>query len=316
MLIRLNAMGDILLTVPLLKELSKQHFVHMVINSRWQPLAPFLPAQVHIYKGINNLLKLTRQLQKFNPCKVYDLQGKIASIAITKLLRAEQKNFYKKRTISEQLFALQKKYPIQLSDPRPIWQKYAEVAGIQLKNPDPLLELSQDYIDAATTFIKQFGLAPQKFVAIHRTASKPGKVLPDELVLRIAQQTDMPLVLFGNDSEKSIDGIKDLRNKIELKMLPGFLSQAFAVISSDSGPMHLTRAVNVPIVGIYLQTAPELGFSIIPGKKVLIISQKLDCKPCSLHGQNKVCPEGHFACRKPDINKICSQIKDFFRNLQ
>ena len=93
------------------------------------------------------------------------------------------------------------------------------------------------------------------------------------------------------------------------------ISFAKAVISTDSGPMHLARAVNTPLVAIFFQTDPSLGFSPIPSDKTLVISESLPCKPCSLHGQNEVCPAGHFKCRQIDIEKTVKQIFDFLSKL-
>jgi heptosyltransferase-2 len=83
------------------------------------------------------------------------------------------------------------------------------------------------------------------------------------------------------------------------------------IISSDSGPMHLARACEIPVVGIFVQTDPSLGFSPVPGKNVMVISNPLPCKPCSLHGQRQVCPEGHFACRKFNPEEVAEKISRF-----
>lgn len=315
--LRLNAMGDILLAVPTLRALSENDTeVHLVINERWKALSDFLPAKIHLYNGTTSLIHLANELKRLKPEALFDLQGKLSTIALRTLINAPITRVYQKRTIGEQLQAIGHKYPLRFSDNRAIWQKYADVCGVNIDKPNASLNLSKEYIEECKKILVSSGLKEKSFIVIHPQASNPGKIMTNELVKSLQESSPLQTVLIGtgNTSFSCETPHIDLRNKIELKYLPGFLSFAAAVISTDSGPMHLARAVNTPLVSIFLQTAPSLGFSPIPSDNVLVISEELPCKPCSLHGQVDVCPEGHFKCRQINIESTTKQVFDFLNN--
>lgn len=312
--LRLNAMGDILLTVPTLRALAENDTeVHLVINERWKALSDFLPAKIHLYNGTTSLIHLANELKRLKPEALFDLQGKLSTIALRTLINAPITRVYQKRTIGEQLQAIGHKYPLRFSDDRPIWQKYADVCGVNINNPNASLNLSNEYIEECRKILISEGLKEKSFIIIHPEASQVGKIMTSDLVTSLQKSSPLPTVIIGTGKTNfSCEAPHiDLRNKIELKYLPGFLSFASAVISTDSGPMHLARAVNTPLVSIFLQTAPSLGFSPIPSDNVLVISEELPCKPCSLHGQVDNCPEGHFKCRQINIELTTKQIFEF-----
>ena len=313
--LRLNAMGDILLTVPTLRAIAAQGIdVHLVIHSRWAQLAGFFPATVHYYSGTGSLIKLANQLKKLHARAVFDLQGKLSTIALRSLLNAPITRVYQKRNISEQLMAIRGKYPLRFFDQRPVWQKYGEVCGVNLDSPDATLNLSQAYLDECRKILHELGLEEKKFILLHPDASNPGKKIPEPLLEGLLKSMPLPTALIGTSSDELPTNLQsmDLRNHFSLYHLPGMLHLAAAVVSSDSGPMHLARAVNTPVAALFFQTCPSLGFAPIPGKNVLVLSEPLACKPCSLHGQNFNCPEGHFACRDVNIASTVEKISQFF----
>lgn len=309
-------MGDILLAIPTIRALQQKDVeVHLLINQRWHELSEFLPAKIHLFKGAAAMPALIKSLQKHDFAAIHDLQGKLATIALSLILKAPIKTRYVKRQLSEQLAALRGKFPLEFSDQRPVWQKYAESCGLHIENPDPTISLSEAYLQQSRALLKNFNLAESEFIALHADASKPGKILPPELINELRRQSEKPLVLIGTGTSPVETGVEilDLRNQIGLHQLPGFLKMACGLISSDSGPMHLGRAVDLPLVGIFLQTSPSLGFAPVPGKRVMVVSNELPCKPCSLHGQRETCPQKTFACRDFDFVETAKKITVFFR---
>ena len=65
---------------------------------------------------------------------------------------------------------------------------------------------------------------------------------------------------------------------------------------NDSAPLHLCSAMNAPTTAIFCSTVPEFGFGPLADvSRVVQTPERLDCKPCNLHGQT-ACPLGHFRC--------------------
>jgi heptosyltransferase-2 len=68
-------------------------------------------------------------------------------------------------------------------------------------------------------------------------------------------------------------------------------SQCDALVSNDSGAMHVGYAVGVPVVAVFGSTDPALT-GPPPGAAARIIRRELHCSPCF----ERHCPEGHLRC--------------------
>lgn len=65
---------------------------------------------------------------------------------------------------------------------------------------------------------------------------------------------------------------------------------------NDSAPLHIASAMNAPVTAVFCSTVPAFGFGPLRvNGRVVETTEKLDCRPCGLHGY-KACPKGHFKC--------------------
>lgn len=65
---------------------------------------------------------------------------------------------------------------------------------------------------------------------------------------------------------------------------------------NDSAPLHIATAMNAPVTAVFCSTVPAFGFGPLRANaRVVETAEKLDCRPCGLHGY-KACPKGHFKC--------------------
>lgn len=315
--LRLSSMGDILLTIPTLRAIADKGVEpHIVIHKKWEALAPFLPANTHIYRGTGNLLKTVNKLKLLKPDALYDLQGKAATVAIRALLSPPIVRVYQKRTFTETIMVSTNRYPLRFIDSQPVWKKYLITCGLPYEQPNPLLELKADYLQQTCDFLASQNLVPHKYFVIHPDASYKAKQIPQNIFDKILASSPMPVVVIG-EGDNNFDLPEhtiNLRNNLALSQLPGILKFSAGVISSDSGPMHMARAVNAPLVALFFQTSPSLGFEPIPADNLLVFSKELDCKPCSLHGQRELCPLNTFECQDFDPLQLSKQIFDFLVN--
>ena len=67
------------------------------------------------------------------------------------------------------------------------------------------------------------------------------------------------------------------------------------LISNDSAPMHLAVAVGTPVIAIFGATVPEFGFAPRGPRNIVIETNGLQCRPCSIHGGD-TCPINTFEC--------------------
>lgn len=86
--------------------------------------------------------------------------------------------------------------------------------------------------------------------------------------------------------------IIDLSGKTTLKELAHLMSLSSAVITVDSGPMHLAAAMGVPVIAIFGPTAPWRTGPY--GKIHSIIRKELPCSPCF----SRVCKGKDNICMK------------------
>lgn len=91
-------------------------------------------------------------------------------------------------------------------------------------------------------------------------------------------------------------GVQNLCGTISLLQSAALMKTAVINYVNDSAPMHLASSVNANTCAIYCSTVPEFGFGPLADfAQVVEVSEKLDCRPCGLHGY-KACPKGHFKC--------------------
>ncbi|MFH0883388.1 MAG: glycosyltransferase family 9 protein [bacterium] len=88
----------------------------------------------------------------------------------------------------------------------------------------------------------------------------------------------------------------DLTGETTLLEMAAILTLSKAVISGDTGPMHMAVAVSTPLVAIYGPTVEEFGFFPFRAKAT-VLQRNLWCRPCSAHGTER-CPLGHHRCMR------------------
>jgi len=109
-------------------------------------------------------------------------------------------------------------------------------------------------------------------------------------------------VASGNKS------VVNLAGKLSLLESAALMKDATMNYVNDSGPLHISSAMNAPVTAFFLSTTPAFGFGPLSDVSTIIETEiKLDCKPCGLHGF-KSCPQQHFKCGttiivpKPGVN--------------
>jgi lipopolysaccharide heptosyltransferase I len=70
----------------------------------------------------------------------------------------------------------------------------------------------------------------------------------------------------------------DLTNRTTLKELVAIAAEARAMVTNDSGPMHVAAAVGTPVVAIFGPTNPDRTGPHGPGHRVL--ARRAVCSPC------------------------------------
>lgn len=88
----------------------------------------------------------------------------------------------------------------------------------------------------------------------------------------------------------------NLCGSLNLMQSAALMQKAIMNYVNDSAPLHLCSATNAPVTAFFCSTVKEFGFFPLSEKSIIVeTSEKLNCRPCGLHGYKK-CPESHFKC--------------------
>lgn len=132
-------------------------------------------------------------------------------------------------------------------------------------------------------------------------------------IIEIVQKTDnppeSPLKLRG---ERGVTEpgthIFNLAGKTDLKELVALIAGARAVVSNDTGPMHVAAAFNKPLVALFGPTDPvKTGpYGWQKNKNFRVIKSGVSCRPCF----KKKC--GNFICMDNiSVDEVFEAIKEY-----
>lgn len=195
------------------------------------------------------------------------------------------------------------RYPLMIE--RFMALAYEDGAELAKPYPQPRLQIDEASRSAA---LAKFGLSLDRPVLALCPGAEFGeaKRWPAEHYAKVAEvkiRAGWQVWLFGSKNDHP--GGEDIRNRLipglreEVVNLAGetslaeaidLMSAAGAVVSNDSGLMHVAAALNRPLVGVYGSTSPQ--FTPPLADQVEIVRLGLECSPCF----ERTCRYGHYNC--------------------
>lgn len=319
---RFSALGDVAMTVPVLRLLLAQHpglQVTMVSDPFMAPLFAgierlhFYGADTKVkYRGLGGLWKLSRRLRKeiaFDA--VADLHYVLRTRILTFFLNGPQAHIDKGRAEKKSLTQPHNKQMRQLPSG---FERYANVFE-QLQWP-VVLNVKEGYSPAPAGKLPVVLRSDKKYIGIAPFAKHAAKLYPPdkmkEVVTLLAAQPGIELFLLGSKKEAEVmtawegigPNVYNMAGKFSFEEELAVIARLQLLVSMDSANMHLASLYGVPVVSVWGGTHPWLGFYGWGQDPALAVQTDLPCRPSSVFG-NKPCPvHGEAGCMQditPDL---------------
>ncbi|HLG36406.1 MAG TPA: glycosyltransferase family 9 protein [Bacteroidia bacterium] len=270
---------------------------------------------------IGNLLKVISSVRKEKYDAVINAHRFLSSGLITALSGAKEKVGFNKNPLS---FLFTRKMEHSIDGVHETERNQKLIAHFAPGKPSvPRLYLAAD--DNAT---RQFKIDEQgnrrKYVCIAPASVWFTKQFPKEKWIEFINQIpdEISIYLLGSESDSKLcehillqtSNLKpqtsNLSGKLSFLQTASLMRDAVMNYCNDSAPLHIASAVNAPVTAVFCSTVPEFGFGPLSEKSFIVqTKEKLDCRPCGLHGYKK-CPRGHFSCAfSIEINELLTVLK-------
>lgn len=187
---------------------------------------------------------------------------------------------------------------------------YSALSG----EPDVATDRPRLQVEAARceAVLERLGLARGAYyVFVPGAEYGPAKRWPAARFAELAQRLDLPVLLLGSGKEAALgDEIAQLANagprptchnlagRTDLLEAFGLIAAAKAMVSNDTGLMHVAAALAVPQVALFGSSSPLHTPPLSDKAQVVWLKNDpayqppLDCAPCF----ERECPLGHLRC--------------------
>ncbi|HEY0177487.1 MAG TPA: glycosyltransferase family 9 protein [Pedobacter sp.] len=306
LVIRFSSMGDIIYTTPVVRCLKQQIpgcEVHFLTKDQFKYIYqqnPYL-TKLHLLKPKLKDTIADIKAEKFD--MIIDLHNNLRT-SLIKLATGIPSSTYKKDRIKK-WFGLKFKWTSLFSKDHLVDRYLETVKFLGVQNDNKPI----DYYVRNQYQVKDF-LPPShqdQFVAFIIGATHFTKRMPNEKIIEICKDIQLPVVLLGgNDVKDNAEEIcKAIGEKVysacgitNLDQSVFLVSKAYKIIGFDTGLTHIAEAFDKPIASVWGGTTPDLlGVFPYKVKDSLVVGIDLSCRPCSKFGLEK-CPLGHFKCMK------------------
>jgi ADP-heptose:LPS heptosyltransferase len=320
LVIRTSAMGDVALTVPVLKGVRKQYPSTEIIMVTRPAFAPFFTSVEglrlicpDLKKRHNGFLGMVRLFQDINKQNQIDHVIDLHDVLRSKILRAlfwisgtpvsviDKGRGEKKRLISGR-------------DRKQLKHSVERYCDVFTKVGYPVEPENEKWIVPSASSLTKIStlLGDEKVlnIGVAPYAKHKLKMWPEEymvsLLEMISERHKCRFWLFGGkeDAERleafclKVPGSFNLEGTLGLEEELAFMSSLDLMIAMDSSNMHMAALTGTKVISIWGGTDPLAGFGAWEqdlSRSVRIPADELTCRPCTVYGKGE-CKRGDFAC--------------------
>jgi ADP-heptose:LPS heptosyltransferase len=315
---RLSAMGDVAMTVPVLRAFVNQHpQVKITVISRpfFKPFFEGIPNlsffafdEKERHKGFLGLLRLFQDLKGLNIDAFADLHNVLRSKIIRNLFALSgkktasvDKGRAEKKALTQPENKLFQQLPTMFERHAKVFEQLGFTVDLSSRSVSTLFPEKAVLSPEILTLI---GTNHQKLIGIAPFAQYDSKVYPldlmQEVIDKLALETTNTILLFGggikeiellNSFSANKENVIVVAGKIKFQQELQLISNLDVMLSMDSGNAHIAAMLGVKVITLWGATHPYAGFLPFnqPLENALVSDRNLFPKlPTSVYGNKKV----------------------------
>jgi len=339
LIIRLSAIGDVAMTVPVVYSLARS-YPSLRISVLSRPYAraffegiadnvSFIEADLKgRHAGFRGLNRLYAELRKEGFTAVADMHD----VLRTKFLRMRfgidavkmaviDKHRREKRLLTRKRNKVMRELPSSFENYRDVLRRL----GYEFE-----VKFNSIYEGRNFCYENIYNIVGEKrgrWIGVAPFANHQGKIYPLERMRNVVKKLSegipgVRIFLFGGGKDEmdvfnawqgDIPGVVNasaLLRGLSNEML--LMSKLDVMLSMDSANAHIASLVGTNVVSIWGATHPLAGFKSWNINYENIIQRNLPCRPCSVYG-NKKCMRGDYECLNIDEDIIVDKIVNSFK---
>jgi heptosyltransferase I len=322
LIIKPSSLGDIIHTFPVCR-IIKHHLpsatITWIVNDNLESIVKlcadvddtilFKRSQWNSLKNLPDLLSFMRDLRRREFDLVLDLQGLFRSGLCAYLPKAQHTIGFADAREGASMF-----YDDKIQIPNALThaiEKNVHLVNHALKTDYPCLPANYAQNDHSRTAVERLlndrGIQPDaKLIALGVTSRWTSKTWPPDFFASVASNMAAQYPgaytfwVLGTEEEKDVGEmvcksstaeVHNLMGETTLPMMVDLLKRSSAMISNDSGPMHIAASLETPTLGLFGPTDAALTGPY--GDRHAVLQSAVDCAPCF----KRECPLELQLCR-------------------
>ncbi len=308
LILRFSAIGDIVLTSPVIRSLRAalpDAEIHYFTKPAYKDLLIHNPHLDRLHLLAENLSEQLTQLRKEKFDHILDLHNNLRTLRVKRALKCPASTFNKKN-LSKYILCQPLLRPLAGEIPH-IVMRYGETLhglNITLDNKGLELFLPDGMEGEMAAKLPSSLQGVPNLLGVVLGAKWATKRWPTHHFETLLNQLGRPVMLIGGpDAREEADYLTqhlkvpyfDAVAHFGLLEAAALMKQCQAVLTHDTGFMHIAAAFGMKTYSLWGNTVPAFGMTPYRTDHVILENTEPGCRPCSKIGHQK-CPKGHFRC--------------------
>ena len=320
LIIRFSSIGDIVLTTPVIRNIKQQLNegdveLHFLSKTQFKGILEHNPYIDKLHLIDDKVAPIIEELQEERFDYVFDLHRNLRSSQVKRGLGIMNFTF-KKYNIQKWILV---NFKVNKMPDMHIVDRYMETTkAFNIENDNKGLDYfipKEDEVNL-NVFPQKF---QDKYVAFAIGGQHQGKMLPNHKIIEICNKIKNPVILLGG-KEDSLNGdeianqssnlVYNACGKFSLNQSASILNQSIAVITHDTGLMHIASAFKKKVISIWGATVPEFGmYPYLPGAGSKIIEPNGVSRPYSKLGNKQWYKPAFSGMEKIDADEVVNAVE-------